>query len=587
MAGIQSLMQAPQGQGQMPGQAPQQPMPGMMPQQGAPTPGAMTGSLKNMPLEQLRALYQNPQPGNPPLWAVISALAEKQKEAQAMMAAQGQSAMAQNAQMQQQPPVAAQVVQAAEQMEPQGYAGGGAVAFTNGGDIAVQRILQKSPYERTPQENEILRAAGIEVAQRTLPQEGGVSALNRMLESPFLRRMFTGDTYKLSPEELAKRTDTGASTEKLFRGMGGQQYVEPSASTVTDTGDELARLRNRGILTPTPAPTGTRPAGPRPTGGQRQAQRPATNMDVGALMSPVEVTGTAAPAGAGLAALEAADVEAAQKRLTQDPEVKAAQEALLKRMQTTEESRRSRAQQQLDEVLKRGRTSVFEDPEALLRIAAGIDTRKGKGIGSLAGGVSGVMGERRKEAADARTLFNKEMDALSTMEQLRLERDLLIKQGRITEAQAAEDKLRAVRREYEGIRYNREVKQREEERQQFVAQSGRMSAEASVRQADAAARRAAAAGTEKPITPYQLAQLRDKARDNLKDTLPMIIREAKRKAQAANVPFDPQAAEDAAIKREMERLMPGLSGEKPAPAPAPGQLSPELLSQFKVSPVGQ
>lgn len=585
MAGIQSLMQAPQGQTPMPGQAPMQQMPGMMPQQGAATPQAMVAPLKSMSSEQLKMLADQK-----PSWAILTAYNEALKREARSAEAQKQAALQAAASTQGRTvkdDLLAQPVMAAHGGIMHGYAGGGAVAFTNGGDIAVQRILQKSPYERTPQENEILRAAGIEVAQRTLPQEGGVSALNRMLESPFLRRMFTGDTYKLSPEELAKRTDTGASTEKLFRGMGGQQYVEPSASAVTDTGDELARLRNRGILTPTPAPTGTRPAGPRPTGGQRQAQRPATNMDVGALMSPVEVTGTAAPAGAGLAALEAADVEAAQKRLTQDPEVKAAQEALLKRMQTTEESRRSRAQQQLDEALKRGRTSVFEDPEALLRIAAGIDTRKGKGIGSLAGGVSGVMGERRKEAADARTLFNKEMDALSTMEQLRLERDLLIKQGRITEAQAAEDKLRAVRREYEGIRYNREVKQREEERQQFVAQSGRMSAEASVRQADAAARRAAAAGTEKPITPYQLAQLRDKARDNLKDTLPMIIREAKRKAQAANVPFDPQAAEDAAIKREMERLMPGLSGEKSAPAPAPGQLSPELLSQFKVSPVGQ
>lgn len=139
--GIQSLMpQGPQ-QGPMPGQAPQMPMPGMMPQPSAPTPGAMTGSLKNMPLDQLKMLYQNPQPGSPPLWAVISALAEKQKEAQAMQAARGQSAMAQNAQMQQQPPIAAQVMQAAEQQPVmaahggmmRGYAGGGAVAFDRGG----------------------------------------------------------------------------------------------------------------------------------------------------------------------------------------------------------------------------------------------------------------------------------------------------------------------------------------------------------------------------------------------------------------------------------------------------------------------
>ena len=73
MQGIQSLM---------PGQAQQAPLP--MPQQSSSTPGAVTGSLKNMPMEQLKMLFQNPQPGSPPLWAVISALAEKQKEAQAI-----------------------------------------------------------------------------------------------------------------------------------------------------------------------------------------------------------------------------------------------------------------------------------------------------------------------------------------------------------------------------------------------------------------------------------------------------------------------------------------------------------------------
>jgi hypothetical protein len=134
MQGIQSLM---------PGQAQQAPLPGMMPQQSSSTPGAMTGSLKNMPMEQLKMLFQNPQPGSPPLWAVISALAEKQKEAQAIQAAMGQGAMAQNAQMQQQPPVAAQVVQAAQGGIMQGYAGGGAVAFDRGHKDCHNRILKK------------------------------------------------------------------------------------------------------------------------------------------------------------------------------------------------------------------------------------------------------------------------------------------------------------------------------------------------------------------------------------------------------------------------------------------------------------
>lgn len=558
--GLASLPQAQQGpmqggpmQGPMPGQAPMQQMPGMMPQQGAPTPGAMTGSLKNMPLEQLKMLYQNPQPGSPPLWAVISALAEKQKEAQAMQAAQGQQVMAQNQQMQQQPPVAAQVMQAAEQMEPQAYAGGGAVAFQSGGIASASAA-----------DYQLARKYGIDLSP---------------YDPPSVR------------EEKIKRARAMAGFDEQRKSFGEIPRDTSNLFPFGPPESPMMPVPEIQVRPPAPAPA----AGPARTQRRQPAATPDTgignvNPYRGLAFNPDTAVGPEVSGRTGLAALEAADVEAAQKQLTQDPTVKAAQDALLKNMQDTADTRRTRAQQQLDEVLKRGRTSVLEDPEALLRIAAGIDTRRGKGIGSLAGGVSGVMGERRKEAADAKTLFNKEMDALDTMKQLQLERDLLIKQGRVTEAQAAEAKLRAVRKEYEGIRYTREVKQADEARQQFVAESGRMSAEASQEQARAATKvanaRVAGVG-EKPTTPYQLAQLRDKARDNLKETLPMILIEAKRAAAKANVPFDRQAAENEAIDREMERLMPGLSGKKPTTAPAPGQLSPDVLSQFKVRPVGQ
>ena len=76
------------------------------------------------------------------------ALAEMQRritDAQNRTAMQGQMAMGQNAQQQQQPPVAQQVMQqAAQPMDqgigsipaPQNYANGGIVAFADGGDTS-------------------------------------------------------------------------------------------------------------------------------------------------------------------------------------------------------------------------------------------------------------------------------------------------------------------------------------------------------------------------------------------------------------------------------------------------------------------
>lgn len=547
MVGIASLM--PQ-QGQMPGQAQQAPLPGMMPKPGAATPAAEISQYAGMGLEELVALFQQRPSG-----VLMRKIEDETKAQQMRAAAQNQGAMAQ---VQQQPGTEKdRVLQGAMQaMQPtqmaaeggimQGYAGGGAVAFQEGG-----RTLGFAP------DYELARKYGIDLSP---------------YDPPSVR------------EEKIKRARAMAGFDEQRKSFGEIPRDTSNLFPFGPPESPMMPVPEIQVRPPAPAPAAGPAAGPARTQRRQPAATPDTgvgnvNPYRGLAFNPDTAIGPEVSGRTGLAALEAADVEAAQKQLTQDPTVKAAQDALLKNMQDTADTRRTRAQQQLDEVLKRGRASVFEDPEALLRIAAGIDTRRGKGIGSLAGGVSGVMGERRKEAADAKTLFNKEMDALDTMKQLQMERDLLIKQGRVTEAQAAEAKLRAVRKEYEGIRYTREVKQADEARQQFVAESGRMSAEASQEQARAATKTAnarVAGGVEKPTTPYQLAQLRDKARDNLKETLPMILVEAKRAAAKANVPFDRQAAENEAIDREMERLMPGLSGKKPTTAPAAGAANDPL-----------
>jgi hypothetical protein len=449
-------------------------------------------------------------------------------------------------------------VMAAYGGEMHGYAGGGAVAFDRGGNPEIEQILKKSPMMRTPEENEKLRAAGIGLERRQPAPEGsGVDTANR-----YLRGIF-GDP---SPVSYSSGIDEVLAAEK------GRK---PTAMTSQQM---EAAMQSAPAAAPRP-PGATRP-GAGPSRPQRQpTATPGTeiasvNPYRGLTFNPDTAVGPEVTQRTGLAALEAADVEAAQKRMTQDPTVKAAQDALLQNMQGTADTRRTRAQQQLDEVLKRGRTSVFEDPEALLRIAAGIDTRRGRGIGSLAGGISSVMGERRKEAADARTLFNKEMDALDTMKQLQLERDLLIKQGRITEAQAAEDKLRAVRKDYEGIRYNREVKQTEEARQQFIAESGRMSATAAQTKAEAAMKsanaRVAGAGERGAITQRDLAKYRMDAEKQVEKLLP----EDREFRKLRNDPTAQAAHRENLIKAKVREALLAAGFEPPAGYEKPTTAAP-------------
>lgn len=537
MQGLASLVQAP-------GQAPQGPVPGMLPQQGAPTPGAMTSSLKTMPLEQLRALYQNPQPGSPPLWAVISALAEKQKEAQAMMAAQGQSAMAQNAQMQQQPPIAAQVVQAAEQMEPQGYAGGGAVAFQEGGiasassadyQLARKYGIDLSPYDAPSVREEKIRRA---------------------------RAMADFEQQRQSFGEIP--TEASVAKDAVLQ----QAYADPT------------RGRDVTQRAPTALPTGTRFAGPRPAGGQRQAQRPTTNMGVGALMSPTEVTGTPAPdalsniESEGLAGIKALQ-DVIRQQGTVDPRLAELREAAYKSSQDIA-ARRERDRQAALEAAQ----SQYGDISDLIIGAAG--GAKGKTFGEVLSGAVGGAGAartaKRAEFQKAQESARQEQNAIDQLNQALADKRVADMTGDVNQRRQADIKVAEAQLKVTDLRSGIQKERAAEADRAEQREIQRRTAGAQERTAEAAMigakTRAAGAEGRGAITPYQLAQLRDKARDNLKDTLPMIIREAKRKAQAAGMPFDPQAAEDVAIKREMERLMPGLSGEKPAPASAAGATMP-------------
>lgn len=146
--------------------------------------------------------------------------------------------------------------------EEMNFAGGGIVAFADGGDVEhyqiggstamVERILRKPPVERTAEENALLAQAGYTVQSRSLGPDSGVAGANTFLQGigPQIRNYFTAGASRLSDEELAAQPSVGgAQNERILRGLGispsPMPTAAPASAPVVDTGDETKRLAAR------------------------------------------------------------------------------------------------------------------------------------------------------------------------------------------------------------------------------------------------------------------------------------------------------------------------------------------------------
>jgi hypothetical protein len=411
----------------MPGQAPQMPMPGMMPKQGAPTPQAMVGPLSQMHLQQLTQMMLNPRPEGPPLYAVLSAITEKQKQAQAQASMQRQMAMAQGQQAAQQPPVAQEVLAQAQQMqaeepvmaayggEMQGYAGGGAVAFAGG--AGPQGLPQQNPEE-------------------DLSDDPGLPLRERMIRAEKRRA-------------LSRQQGIGRSF--------AERFPDPAQST-TDTGDEVTRMLGRA---PAPVPMamqdtrGVTPdtvAAARTLGAGQPQQRPpaappATAPGIAGLMGPT------APAGLIERRGTQSDIEKALMEGSQVPaEVLRARAEAQKIRQGIggfygeEEKRRTGYLDKLvADAQARAGGDRFSNPEILGRMLRGAMAAGPKGrfgdvlAGMGAGAAEGVASLQNAVAAaeEKRALGQERMfDLRMRREQLRLDEQNLL------EANASKDQDR-------------------------------------------------------------------------------------------------------------------------------------------------
>lgn len=396
MAGLQTLMQT----GQMPGQAGAF---SVMPAQQGRNPVEYTRALKQLPPEDLIRLYNDPNDLRPK-WAVASAYADAMKARALQRGMQGQQAMAQNAQEQQQPPVADQVmsVMAANGGEMKAYADGGAIKFSPGGDIPAGLLINpdydKEGKPRSPAEKDSIMRLNAERIRnyRKQKEDEGKSFFERLSPDEPLRKMY--DYFNAPQTERKPILD--AVGDYLI-----DQLSPPAAKQ-----------------TPPAVPT-TGPAQGRPVGRSAASdvageveEKPPTRRTEPLKERAAEPTGLGALEGfRGKTPYEQALqteaeklVELTKKRGEVTPEMAAArsrvEQARARQLEQGQQDIgkiREEGIRQLQGRLDRAKMPLIEDAEALLSMAAAINPQKGKVIGSLASGISNVLADRRARAEKA------------------------------------------------------------------------------------------------------------------------------------------------------------------------------------------
>lgn len=440
------------------------------PKQAAGTPAAMVDNFKQIEdLPTLIAMQQR----NPSI-PLLAHIDEVRKRMEARQAMQSQLAM-QQAQQQGPQTLNDQILAGAEQvagMAPvRRMAAGGIVAFDKGGDTEVKRILAKPPYQRTQEENAKLEAAGIPLVQRNLGPSGNwIERLNNFLESPFFRETFTGGASRLSAEDLKKRTDAGAVTERIARGLGAQQVVAPvdvlqqAFSPEAQQGRVAEGLSRRaaaeGAVPETVPPNATRSAAGTGTGAGTTSTIRNRGVDT-TVEKPRQGPPPAAEAPAAtdavtqalnaLVAASTTPTEVPQALREQRTKVAGIQELMTK--QAMDEAARVRDETDRELARREGRLNKpFLEGDMLPLLASFLSAKKGEFFPSLARGLAAVSTEEekaRKDLAQYRTTEGERVRQLNnTYRQLQLEQakyEMAWSEGDLKTARESSEKIAKLR----------------------------------------------------------------------------------------------------------------------------------------------
>lgn len=606
-------MQTP---GQMPGQAPaqgiQQVLPGMQGPQGGP-PQAPSGinaaMLSRMSPQELEQLEQNPSAlfrSNISLYQIIAAKAQAIKKAQMDAANQRQQAMAAGAAPQTtvkqdidnqfaQVMAPQEPVMAAYGGEMHGYAGGGAVAFEEGGRVQhfadgakeygvqsnpeIERILRKSPMMRTPEENEKLRAAGVALTRRQPAPEGsGVDTVNRYLKGIF------GDPTPVSyssgiDEVLAAekaRTPTAMTAQQMEAAIQPAPAAapRPPGATRPGPGTGIAQGQNR---------PQTGPVSATPSLGFGKSG--IADLDIGPAAAPDPFSQLEADARAqseGLQGLYRAQAQV-------DPRIVAARREAADFAQRSIADREKRATGALEAAGMPLSQGLINNQEALLRIAGafGSGKRFADSAALAAREAGGIRGEQRKAFETAQREDRLERNALDALRQAQLELKVAQETGDVQGERTAKIKEEEAKANLLLTRMNilkeRGTQEDRAEQRRLTARGQDLQRLSAQEQIAATLKAASIRGTGE-LTEAQRASLREKAADNVRQdkNLPLLIQNAKIEAQKTGKTFDQQTFIDALIQREYNRMI----GKETPTVPTAGGIDPNILKLFKVTPVG-
>lgn len=401
----QGAPQAPQ-QPQAPGQA--APFRAMTPQQPK-TPAAEIAPYEGMDLQRIVAAFQQRPSG--PLLGLITKKAEAEKLRQRMAQQQAMGAYAQQGPQTVKDIALANAMQAMRPTQMarhggimHGYAGGGAVAFEDGG--RVQKYTPggavEQPFYRRPAGAMPAPTPGETFFPATTGFEG-------MSLPEFFEALFGKAKASIgSEEENVERRNRERAAKALEERMGPlmRSYKgRPSMSEAEmQAAYEKAGLRATPPSVPAPAPAPAEQRASRPATGGPAAAAPATQAPtgVGALIAEqlkwLSAGENPELARIGREAQKSAEDTAAMLQRMQglSPEEAAARAQYYKTVEGAYEPQRKA----LEAARASTREGLLQSPEALARLAAafGGAKRVGQGLSAAAGAAGEVLGERRKRA---------------------------------------------------------------------------------------------------------------------------------------------------------------------------------------------
>lgn len=363
--------------------------------QAQPAPSGVqsfVAPLSQMPIEALLQEFNNPA-SQFPKFAVLTAMQKKQEQARMQQAMQGQMAMAQNAQQQQQPPIAQGILAGAQQLAAQDqmptYNTGGVVALADGGSLLERLGLDDEPLYKKFLRHHEKQVAGAEEYERQQQLK-----LLEKLSEPFKDASRAKDVLQETPERMK---DT-------------RQIPVPS---VTDT-----------------KKTTNKPASTAPTGGILTLDRKTTDAEK---------------------ATEdyIANAQSALRTQKDYPEevlvgrrgIEALVQDQLKAQKEERERMAKEAREQYEGVKARQSRSLLDDPQALLATAGGISTKKGEVFGSLSRGLASVMAQRDAAIEAARKEYSAAQQAERQMAQT--ERQMILLEAQRVQALREKDFDRA------------------------------------------------------------------------------------------------------------------------------------------------